>query len=101
MSQRVVRRPNLPLTEADEADLAHIRRSPASRAALRRYLGNVNPASATEAAFLHALLQAGMDAVQRDAADAGYAELALQQQHDARQRRQDARRRRPSWADEE
>lgn len=98
----VARRPSLPLTEQDDRDLAQIREAPSYRRALAQLSGTELPESGTsEAALLHAVFEAGVKAVQRAAEEAGYAAVAEQQAADAAERRASARRRRPSWADEE
>lgn len=92
MRARVARRPSLPLTEQDERDLERIRTSPAYRSALTSLSGETGEATTamSEAALLHAVFKAGLDAIR----------LAAEQSTDAEIRRAAARRRRPSWADE-
>ncbi|MGL5851516.1 MAG: hypothetical protein ACRCZD_12110 [Phycicoccus sp.] len=99
---RVTRRPSLPLTEQNDADLALIRTSPAHRRALAEVGGLPDDIDApSESALLHAVFEAGLSAVHQSAAEAGYAELAAQQGPKPTERRAVARRRRPDWADEE
>jgi len=99
--QTVQRRVPLPLTDADEAELALLKSDAGIRATLAELSGApVAGGSATEAALLHALLEVGWQAVRDRAEEAGYAELASQRAADADQRRAEARRRRPGWADE-
>jgi hypothetical protein len=103
MKEPVTRRPSLPLTAKDESDLNLIRTSPSHQRALEQ-LGADLPGGAealSEAALLHAVFEAGLDAVRMAAAEAGYAELARQQAAEAVANRAENRRRRPQWADEE
>ncbi len=92
----MTRRPSLPLTERDERDLASIRESPEYRRAFEEATGEVDAASMSESAMLHALFEAGINVLRQRVQDEGYAELAHQQS----EHRDAARRRRPSWADE-
>lgn len=102
MRNRVVRRPSLPLTEQDEHELELIRASPSYRSALANLSGEVGDAAVdlSEAALLHAVFEAGLDAVRLAAQEVGYSALAVERSEDAEARRPSARRRRPSWADE-
>lgn len=101
MQGRAVRRPSLPLTMEDEASLAELKASPELLSSLSNLLDiDIDLASSTESALLHALLQAGIASVRSAAMEAGYAELARQNRTDVEQRRATARRRRPTWADE-
>lgn len=102
VKQPVVRRPSLPLTDADEADLELLRSSAAHRSALAR-LSPAAPAEnedLTEGALLHAILQAGIAAVRTAAETQGYQQLAAEYASRAHQRRATARRKAPVWADE-
>lgn len=102
LNQPVVRRPSLPLTAQDEADLDVLRDSPAHRRALSQ-LSPAAPDAATdltEGALLHAVLQAGIAAIRAHAEAEGYQQLAAQYAADTQRRRATARRRRPVWADE-
>lgn len=99
MTSPVVRRPSLPLTANDEAELVRLREEPQYRQALQQLSGApVGEGSTTEAALLHAIFAAGLTAVKESAEEAGYAVMAAEQ--DA-QRQMEARRRGPTWADEE
>jgi hypothetical protein len=102
MRTHAARRPSLPLTEQDEQALELIRTSPAYRSALTRLSGEVAEATTgmSEAALLHAVFEAGLDAIRLAAQESGYAALAAEQSTNAEFRRAAARRRRPSWADE-
>lgn len=99
---KVTRRPSLPLTETDEDALATIRTTSAFSDALARLSPDpIDPATATEAALLHAIFQAGVAAL-RDAAEVdGYAQVAAEQQADDSAHRSAARRRPPSWVNEQ
>jgi len=103
MQGRVIRRPSLPLTAQDESDLDLIRSSPNHRRALEQLGGDLAGVteSLSEGALLHAVFEAGLEAVRLAAAEVGYAELAQQQRQDAGAQRAESRRRRPSWADDE
>lgn len=96
MRAPIVRRPSLPLTEQDERDLALIRESPAHRHALAQVSGAPDDAELSEAAVLHSVFEAGLGVIHEAALEAGYAELAQAWEGS----RDQARRRRPGWADE-
>lgn len=102
MSQPVVRRPNLPLTAQDQADLEAIRDSPV----FRRALEDLAPSAPSrdddigESVLLHAVFEAGLLAIRRSAQEEGYAELAQGYAAVDQQWRSIARRRRPAWADD-
>jgi hypothetical protein len=102
MTQPVLRRPNLPLTARDQADLEFIRSSPAFRRALHELAPSVGAPEGEllESVLLHAVFEAGLEAVRTRAEEAGYAELAVDYVFAEDQRRRTARRRRPAWADE-
>jgi hypothetical protein len=103
-SGHTIRRPSLPLTERDVADLDKIRNSPAERAALED-LASVTFAaggrSEAESAFLHAVLLAGIRAVHERAEEASYQADAAAYQAEDTERRAVARRRRPPWTSED
>lgn len=102
LKARVVRRPSLPLTAADEDVLRLVRDSRVYREALERLSGvDLAGESVSEAALLHALLAAGIAQVLEAAEDAGYALLAAAQVGEETVRRAEARRRVPVWALEE
>ncbi len=104
MQARVVRRSPLSLTESDERDLALIRASREYRKALAALAGDErlvgDDGEVTESVLLHGVFAAGLDAIRASAQEAGYAELALQQEPEEAMRRRVARRRALSWADE-
>lgn len=102
MSQPVVRRPNLPLTAKDEADLAQLRQSPVLRASLAELTasGPDVEGDVTEAVLLHAVLEVGFAAVRANAEAEGYAQLAAEYGAGPGERRRMSRRRSPAWASE-
>lgn len=102
MKTPVVRRPSLPLTAQDEADLALLRTSPEFRKALEAVAPSQPAADEDlgESALLHAIFEAGLAIVRRTAEDAGYEQLASDYAFRSDERRSIARRRPPSWAEE-
>ncbi|MFM7148031.1 MAG: hypothetical protein ACKOW5_17100, partial [Actinomycetales bacterium] len=102
MSAPTVRRPNVPLTARDEADLVRLRSSPAHLEALSRLAPGFSPVEQTlsESLLLHSVLAAGFEAVRRSVEEAGYEEMGAQYAEQSAQRRRVARRRTPSWAQE-
>lgn len=96
--EKAVTRKSLPLTERDLEDLARIRRSPSHREALGRSAGFEVVPDSSEAAFLHAVWEAGVRAVQEKVEAGGYAQVAADM--DADRRKSVARRRRPTWSGE-
>jgi len=102
MSQPVVRRPNLPLTATDEAELAQLRDSPELRASLAAMVASAPnvEGDVSEAVLLHAVLEAGFAAVRAHQEAAGYQQLAADYVGDSQQRRRMSRRRSPVWANE-
>jgi hypothetical protein len=102
MSQAVVRRPSVPLTARDEAELTLLRTSPTFRRALE-HLAPSGPSaveSVSEAVLLHAVLEAGLAAVRAIAEADGYEQIAAQYAGQTEARRRMSRRRAPAWADE-
>lgn len=102
MSEPVVRRPNVPLTAQDEADLALLRTSTSHREALAALSpsGSVVEEQLSEALLLHSVLAAGFEAIRRSVEEAGYRQLAVDYAAHADDRRSMARRRPPAWAQE-
>ncbi len=101
MKQSVVRRPSLPLTSADEADLRLLKESPAYQQALARLSSqDLPPGDVKESVLLHAVFEAGLAAVRQLAESDGYTQLAAERAADDATRRRLSRRRRPAWADE-
>lgn len=91
-------RKSLPLSELDQRRLATLRRSAGHRKALEELLDARVSHSVSEAALLHALMTAGLKAVEERVEADAYAQLA--EQMDPSTRKALARRRRPTWADE-
>lgn len=100
MQRRIVRRPSLPLTEQDEQDLGTLRTSPHYRLALGLLATDEVPKDVKESVLLHAIFEAGLRAVQKQAEEVGYAEIAETCIEEDPERRASARRRRPAWAEE-
>ena len=100
MKQPTSRRVSLPLTEADERDLAMLRSESKYQAALQQ-MADVDIVHATESVTVHAVFTAGLVAIRNAAEEASYAEVALQQAVDRQSRRTQSRRRQPTWAHEE
>lgn len=97
LAATVVRRPSLPLTERDVEDLRKLRGSKRQAEALSSISGT-NVSDVTESVLLHALLEAGFQALRDAVNSSGYGDLAAQQ--DVESQRATARRRKPNWADE-
>ena len=102
MAEPVVRRPNVPLTAQDEADLELLRTSRAHREALAALSSSDSPIEArlSEALLLHLVLAAGFAQIRRLVEEDGYRQLAEDYAADAADRRAVARRRPPAWAQE-
>jgi hypothetical protein len=103
MNEPAVRRPSLPLTDRDVADLDRIRSSPSDRAALGHLVPGRVPAegSVAESVLLHAIFEAGLRAVRERAEEEGYRQLAAEYKAEDAERRARARRRPPHWAGDE
>lgn len=95
----VVRRPSLPLTRQDEADLTRLRATDEGARAVEA-IAAMDVSSATESAFLLAIFRAGLRSIEHELERAGYAQIAAQAEQAGLERRSTARRRRPGWADE-
>lgn len=99
----VQRRTSLPLTKRNESDISILLESSTYQRALEQLSGTkIIDQEVSTSALLHAIFEAGMSAVKSSAELEGYSQIAegiskvnLQQQ------RKDARRRRPSWSEEE
>ena len=102
MSEPVVRRPNVPLTAQDEADLDLLRSSAAHREALAALSTSASPVEQqlSEALLLHSVLAAGFEAIRRSVEESGYRQLAVEYAAQHEERRTMARRRPPAWARE-
>ena len=100
----VDRRVPLPLTADDLTRLDQLKKSLESRRALRVLSDEPvdgGSASPSEAALLHALVEAGWRALEHGVEEAGYAQLAAEDRASAAERRGEARRRQPSWVAEQ
>lgn len=91
-------RKSLPLSQRDLQDLAMMRASEVHRHALSRLVETEVTDESSEATLLHAVMEAGINAVRQQVEDQGYAQIA--DQMDTAGQRATARRRRPSCADE-
>jgi hypothetical protein len=101
MPTSAIRRPSLPLTERDEQDLVLLRESEVRRRILASLSGDTAfSADASEAVMLHAVFKVGLTTLGEALEDQGYAEMAAQQTTETLEMRSEARRRRPTWADE-
>lgn len=97
-TQERTTRKSVPLSERDLRDLAVLRASATHRAALSELSGANISDSSSDAYVLHAVWQAGLEAVLDSVEEAGYAQMAAER--DTATRKSVARRRRPAWADE-
>ena len=103
LNQPAKARKSLPLTERDLADLERLRGQTPEREALADLAGVVVVEGVTEAALLHMIFTAGLRAIQEKAEELAYASAAADRlaSGEADESRRIARRRRPSWADED
>ena len=99
ISPATKRRHSLPLSEMDLAVLATIRNSQVHKDALESLIDFRFFPETSEAALLHAVFRAGVHALNREIEVAGYAQIAATQS--VEERKAIARRRPPSWAEEE
>lgn len=95
-------RKSLPLTERDLADLDRLRQQTPERAALAR-LSGADVIDVTESSLLHMIFIVGLHAIREQAEEDAYATAAADRgaSAEADEIRRIARRRRPSWADED
>jgi hypothetical protein len=107
LNQPAKARKSLPLTERDLADLERLRGHTPERDALAALAG-VAVETVTEAALLHMIFTAGLQAIREKAEEAAYASAAADRltsgeaaRSEAAEHRRMARRRRPAWADED
>jgi hypothetical protein len=102
LSEPVKVRKTLPLTERDVADLERLRAPGPERTVLSELAG-IRVESVTEAALLNIIFAAGMRAIREQAEERAYASAAAERiaSGEAEEIRRSARRRRPSWADED
>ena len=103
LNQPARARKSLPLTERDLADLERLRGQTPERDALADLAGVVVVEGVTEAALLHMIFTAGLRAIREKAEELAYASAAADRlaSGEANEIRRIARRRRPSWADED
>jgi hypothetical protein len=102
MSERAVKRPPLPLTERDLADLNKLRGEPPIWEALWHLARQDAPAGeVTESVVIHAIFTVGLRAIQEAAEAASYAADAEGRREADAERRAIARRRRPGWVEGE
>ncbi|WP_300610160.1 hypothetical protein [Trebonia sp.] len=103
LNQPARARKSLPLTERDLADLERLRGHTPERDALADLAGVVVAEGVTEAALLHMIFTAGLRAIQEKAEELAYASAAADRlaSGEANEIRRIARRRRPSWADDD
>ena len=103
ISDPVVRRASLSLTEQNELDLSLIRESSSHQIALER-LSDIKMimGKVSEAVILHAIFEIGIAAVRQKAELVGYAEMASSlSEGELQQHRYQSRRRRPSGRQDE
>lgn len=91
-------RKSVTLTERDDALLTQVKTSGVRLAALSRIAAADVSASSSEAAILRAVMTAGINAIEEEIEERGYADIASSQSDLERQAA--SRRRRPAWADE-
>lgn len=91
-------RKSLPLSERDLRELATLRNSPSHQAALDALAGSNIKDASSEAAVLHAVWEAGLNAVLERVEEQGYQQMAAER--DLGARKAVSRRRQPLWADE-
>lgn len=96
-------RKSLPLSEQDLIDIARLREETPEREALSEMAGVVIVESVAEAALLRMIFEAGLRAIREKAEERAYASAAEDRRAsgEADETRRIARRRRPSWADED
>jgi hypothetical protein len=96
MNMPIDHRASLPLSPRDVADLARLRESPSAIARL-----NLPDGEVSEAALLHAVLVAGLQAIEEALQERAYAELADQYRGTAEGAERRAARRAPARFAEE
>jgi hypothetical protein len=101
LNQPTERRTPLPLTARDLADLAKLREPGPEREALANLAESLPGGDVSESLLVHAVFVAGLRAVREAAEERAYVEAATEKQASAEEDFQVARRRRPSWADED
>ena len=99
----VQRRTSLPLTKRNENDISVLLESSTYQRALEQLSGvKIIGREVSTSALLHAIFEAGLSAVKSSAELEGYSQIAEGiSKASLQQRRKEARRRRPSWSEEE
>lgn len=102
LSEPAKARKSLPLTERDLADLERLREQTPERDALAELAG-IEVESLAEAALLRVVFAAGLRAIRERAEERAYVVAAADRlaSGEAAESRRVARRRRPTWADED
>jgi hypothetical protein len=101
LNEPTERRTPLPLTARDLADLGKLREPGPERRALSALAAALPEGDVSEALLVHAVFVAGLRAVREAAEASSYEADAADRQARADADRAAARRRRPSWADED
>ncbi len=101
LNEPTERRTPLPLTARDLADLAKLREPGPEREALSALATALPDGDVSEALLVHAVFVAGLRAVREAAETASYEADAPDRHARTDADRAAARRRRPSWADED
>jgi hypothetical protein len=101
LNQPTERRTPLPLTARDLADLDKLRQPGPERQALAGLAEALPDGETSEALLVHAVFAAGLRAVRESVENRSYAEAAAEKGASAPEDFQTARRRRPTWADED
>ena len=101
LNEPTERRTPLPLTARDLADLGKLRKPGPEREALSALAAALPEGDVSEALLVHAVFVVGLRAVREAAEASSYAADAADRHASAEVDRAAARRRRPSWADED
>jgi hypothetical protein len=101
LNEPTERRTPLPLTARDLEDLGKLREPGPEREALRALATTLPEGDVSEALLVHAVFVVGLHAVREAAEAVSYEADAAARQASADADRAAARRRRPSWADED
>jgi hypothetical protein len=101
LNQPAERRTALPLTTRDLEDLQKLREPTPEREALSSLANAPLTGEVSESFLVHAVFVAGLRAIREAAEEHAYAEAARDKWERAEEDYQTARRRRPSWADED
>jgi hypothetical protein len=98
----VVRSVLLPITESDEARLELLKSRAELSEALNQLIEVPLPAGpVSESALIHAVIEAGFGAARSLADEIAYAMIAVTPGETASQRQAEARRRQPSWVEDD